>query len=85
LVDGYITGRDPGAGRGLGDGGKLFDWYIEDAVAAARAVAGDNDVALMGGGGGRPVFQSLPGHVQLRLLKTVSAPGVTHLHHEVAR
>jgi dihydrofolate reductase len=127
-VDGYITGRDPGAGRGLGDGGRLFDWYfdgetaskvfdgfrlsegsarvfdavagrvgavvagrttyehsegfgggsphpaaplfvlshrpapemsprqtlvttgIEDAVAAARAVAGEKDVALMGGG-----------------------------------
>jgi dihydrofolate reductase len=27
-VDGYITGRDPGAGRGLGDGGTLFDWYF---------------------------------------------------------
>lgn len=27
-VDGYITGRDPGAGRGLGDGGMLFDWYF---------------------------------------------------------
>src|SRR5690349_24266301 len=26
-VDGYITGRDPGAGRGLGDGTTLFDWY----------------------------------------------------------
>ena len=26
-VDGYITGRDPGAGRGLGDGTALFDWY----------------------------------------------------------
>jgi dihydrofolate reductase len=26
-VDGYITGRDPGAGRGLGDGTVLFDWY----------------------------------------------------------
>jgi dihydrofolate reductase len=26
-VDGYITGRDPGAGRGLGDGSTLFDWY----------------------------------------------------------
>ncbi len=186
-VDGYITGRDPGAGRGLGDGGVLFDWYsdgdapsnvfdgfrlsepsarvfdalaarvgaslagrntyddsgwgqggaphptaplvvlshrpapqvnerqtfvstgIEDAVAAARAVAGDKDVALMGGGvvtealkaglvdelvlhqvpillgAGRPFFQSLPGHVQLRLLEAVPAPGVTHLHYEVAR
>jgi dihydrofolate reductase len=127
-VDGYITGRDPGPGHGLGDGGMLFDWYsdgdvpsrefsgftlsepsarlfdslagrvgaslagrntyddsegfggggphptaplvvlshrpapgtsdrqtfvatgIEDAVAAARNVAGDKDVALMGGG-----------------------------------
>src|ERR671916_289424 len=127
-VDGYITGRDPGPGRGLGDAPMLFDWYsdgdcpsqvfdgfrlsepsvrifdslagrvgaslagrntfddslwinggtphptaplfvlthrpvqtvdnrqtvvttgIEDAVAAARAAAGDKDVALMGGG-----------------------------------
>jgi dihydrofolate reductase len=127
-VDGYITGRDPGEGRGLGDGTMLFDWYfdgdtpskefdgfklsepsarvfdafagrvgaslagrntyddsgwinggtphpnaplvvlthrpipgtrdrqtvvttgIEDAVEAARSLAGDKDVALMGGG-----------------------------------
>ena len=127
-VDGRITGRGPGPGRGLGDGGTLFDWYgsgdtasrvfdgfrlsepsvrvfdalagrvgavvagrntyedsdgfgggsphpaapvvvlthrpapeisdrqtlittgITDAVAAARALAGDKDVALMGGG-----------------------------------
>jgi len=127
-VDGYLTGRDPGAGRGLGDGTMLFDWYfdgdtpsqvfdgfrlsepsarvfdvlagrvgaivagrntyedseqfgggsphptarlvvlshrpapeiterqtlvttgIEDAVAAARELAGDGDVGLMGGG-----------------------------------
>jgi dihydrofolate reductase len=27
-VDGYITGRDAGAGRGLGDGTTLFDWYF---------------------------------------------------------
>ncbi|MEV0839083.1 dihydrofolate reductase family protein [Actinocatenispora sera] len=26
-VDGFITGRDPGADRGLGDGSVLFDWY----------------------------------------------------------
>jgi dihydrofolate reductase len=126
-VDGYITGRDPSAGHGLGDATMLFDWYfdgdtpsqvfdgfklsepsarvfdvaaarvgaslvgrntyddsgwidggtphpdaplvvlshravetkdrqtlvttgIEDAVAAAREIAGDKDVALMGGG-----------------------------------
>ena len=28
-ADGYITGRDPGAGRGLGDGTMLFDWYFD--------------------------------------------------------
>lgn len=26
-VDGFITGRSPGPGHGLGDGGILFDWY----------------------------------------------------------
>lgn len=186
-VDGYITGRDPGPGRGLGDGTTLFDWYadgdtlsqvfagfrlselsarvfdalagrvgavvagrntfedserwggdgphptarlfvlshrsapemserqtlvttgIEGAVAAAREAAGDRDVGLMGGGvltealkaglvdevilhqvpvllgGGRPFFQALPEHVRLRLVEAVPAPGVTHLHYEVAR
>jgi dihydrofolate reductase len=186
-VDGYITGRDPGPGSGLGDGKRLFDWYfdgdtpsqvfggfklsepsarifdflagragavvagrntyedsgrfggggphptarlfvlshrpapelserqtlvttgIEDAVAAAREAAGAKDVGLMGGGvvtaaleaglvdelvlhqvpvllgGGRPFFGSLPEHVRLRLVEAVPAPGVTHLHYEVAR
>jgi dihydrofolate reductase len=27
-VDGYVTGRDPGPGHGLGDGTMLFDWYF---------------------------------------------------------
>jgi dihydrofolate reductase len=27
-VDGFITGRDPGEGRGLGDATMLFDWYF---------------------------------------------------------
>lgn len=31
-VDGYITGRDPGPDRGLGDGGILFDWYFNGDV-----------------------------------------------------
>ncbi len=185
-VDGYITGRDPSPGKGLGDATMLFDWYfdgdtpsnvfdgfqlsepsarvfdsvagrvgaslvgrntyddsgwsaggaphptaplvllshrpspanerqtsittgIEDAIAAAREAAGDKDVALMGGGvataaltaglvdevilhqvpillgAGRPFFQSLPEHVRLRLIEAVPAPGVTHLHYEVAR
>lgn len=188
-VDGYITGREPGPGRGLGDGTTLFDWYftgdtpsheldgfklseanaavfdsvagrvgaviagrntyddseefggngphptaplivlshrpaptaersarqtlittgISDAIAAARALAGDKDVALQGGGvvtealkaglldefvlhqvpillgGGRPYFQELPEHINLRLIAAVPAPGVTHLHYEVQR
>ena len=185
-VDGYITGRHPRAGHGLGDGTVLFDWYpqggtasevsdgctvsnpsarvfdaiagrvgaclagrntyddsgwstggtphptaplivlshrpapqvnerqtfvstgIEDAIAAARAVADDKDVALMGGGvvtealrvglvdevilhqvpvllgAGRRFFQELPSHVELRVYEVVPAPGVTHLHYEVA-
>jgi dihydrofolate reductase len=31
-VDGYITGSDPGPGRGLGTGGMLFDWYFDGDV-----------------------------------------------------
>jgi len=31
-VDGYITGRNPGPGRGLGDGATLFDWYFDGDV-----------------------------------------------------
>jgi dihydrofolate reductase len=31
-VDGYITGRDPGPGHGLGDGGVLFEWYSDGDV-----------------------------------------------------
>ncbi len=187
-VDGYISGRDAGPGRGLGEAGQLFDWYsdgdtrsrefdsfrlsepsarvfdalaarvgaslagrttyedsgrfgdtggphptaplvvlshrpapgmggrqtlvttgIEDAVAVAKEAAGEKDVALMGGGvvtaalaaglvdelvlhqvpillgGGRPYFQALPAHVQLRLIDAVVAPGVTHLHYAVER
>ncbi|WP_117208254.1 dihydrofolate reductase family protein [Allorhizocola rhizosphaerae] len=60
-VDGYISGRTPEGveefGRGLGDAPMLFDWYFDgdtpsrvDAIAAARAAAGDKDVGLMGGG-----------------------------------
>jgi dihydrofolate reductase len=33
-VDGYVTGRDPGTGRGLGDGGMLFDWYFDGDTAS---------------------------------------------------
>ncbi|EAQ00925.1 hypothetical protein JNB_12139 [Janibacter sp. HTCC2649] len=31
-VDGFITGREPGPGHGLGDGGTLFDWYTSGDV-----------------------------------------------------
>ena len=30
-------------------------------------------------------FHELPEHVNLRLLETIAAPGVTHLHYEVIR
>ncbi|MFI7420838.1 dihydrofolate reductase family protein [Nonomuraea sp. NPDC049684] len=33
-VDGFITGRDPGAGRGLGDASMLFDWYFDGDTAS---------------------------------------------------
>jgi dihydrofolate reductase len=36
-------------------------------------------------GGGRPFFQGLPEHVRLNLVEVIPAPGVTHLHYEVAR
>jgi dihydrofolate reductase len=35
-VDGYITGREPGPGRGLGDGSMLFDWYFGGDTASTR-------------------------------------------------
>jgi dihydrofolate reductase len=38
-VDGYITGRGAGPGRGLGDGGQLFDWY-NDGDVRSRALDG---------------------------------------------
>lgn len=34
-VDGYITGRNPRPGQGLGDGGMLFDWYTSGDVPSA--------------------------------------------------
>src|SRR6478609_767992 len=35
-VDGCITGREPGPGRGLGDGGALFDWYFDGDVPSEQ-------------------------------------------------
>jgi dihydrofolate reductase len=31
-VDGFITGKDPRPGHGLGDGDRLFDWYGDGDV-----------------------------------------------------
>lgn len=114
-VDGYITGRDPGPGRGLGDSAMLFDWYFDgdtpsgpfdgfrlsessarvfdaEAGRVGATLAGRNtydDSGWVTGGTphptGRPFFQSLSNHVRLRLVDVVAAPGVTHLHYEVAR
>ncbi|MGW4335976.1 dihydrofolate reductase family protein [Rhodococcus koreensis] len=33
-VDGYITGRNPGPGLGIGDGTSLFDWYGDGDTAS---------------------------------------------------
>lgn len=32
-VGGFITGRNPGPGSGLGDGTALFDWYSDPSNA----------------------------------------------------
>jgi dihydrofolate reductase len=174
-VDGYITGRDPRRGHGLGDGGILFDWYadpgnateyqalveqvgavvtgrttyddceefagggphptapmvvvshrpvptehagserqffavsIETAVELAQELAGDKDVAIQGGvtltaaiaaglvdefvvhqvpvllGGGRRLFNELPGQVRLVLIDAVPKAGVTHLRYRIEK
>jgi dihydrofolate reductase len=36
-------------------------------------------------GGGRPFFQALPEHVQLKLVESIPAPGVSHLRYQVVR
>jgi dihydrofolate reductase len=38
-VDGFITGRDPRPGHGIGDGTALFDWYFAGDTAS-RVVDG---------------------------------------------
>jgi hypothetical protein len=92
-VDGYITGRDPGPGRGLGDGGTLFDWYgagdtpsqVFDGFMLSEASAPVFD-ALAGRVGAVVAGRNtLPAHVRLRLVEAVPAAGMTHLCYEVAR
>lgn len=48
-VDGYITGRDPRPGRGLGDGGVLFDWYGDSRNAQTYAALVDRVGAVVTG------------------------------------
>ena len=83
-VDGYITGRHPGPGRGLGDA--LMGGGVVTAALEAGLVDGlvlhQVPVLL---GAGRPYFQTLPAHIRLRLVEAVPAPDVTHLHYEVER
>ncbi len=93
----------------ISDKQTLITTGVEDAIKAAALVAGDKDVAIMGGGaltsaleaglvdevilhqvpvllgGGHSYFQAVPKHVNLRLLETIPAPGVTHLRYEVVR
>ncbi|QDP97785.1 dihydrofolate reductase [Microlunatus elymi] len=48
-VDGFITGRDPGPGRGLGDGGTLFDWYSDPHNSAYFTALADRVGAVVTG------------------------------------
>lgn len=79
-VDGYITGRDPGPGRGLGDGSilrlVLRRGHAQPGVRWLQAVR--THARLFAGG--RTFFQALPEHVRLRPVEAVPAEGVTHPH-----
>ena len=48
-VDGFITGRDPGRGRPLGDGGTLFAWYDDPANSAYFNALADRVGAVVTG------------------------------------
>lgn len=48
-VDGYITGREPGPGHGLGDGGILFAWYGDPANAEYYRALSDRVGAVVTG------------------------------------
>ena len=66
------------------------DVALMGGVATAALAAGLVDEVILHQvpvllGAGRRFFQELPSHVDLRLLEVVPAPGVTHLHYEVAR
>jgi hypothetical protein len=81
-VDGFITGRDPGPGHGLGDGGILFGWY-GDGDTPSRLFPGFR--LFEPSRDGRRFFQELPAHIGLSLVETVPAPGVTHLRYRIEK
>jgi hypothetical protein len=37
-VGGYLTGRDPGPGSGLGDGSMLLDWHGDGDTSGYEVV-----------------------------------------------
>ena len=43
-VDGFITGRNPGPGHGLGDGGILFGWYGDGDTRSHPPALPDREV-----------------------------------------
>jgi hypothetical protein len=55
------------------------------AVSVDGYITGRGPGPGRGLGAGRPYFQGLPAHIQLRLIEAVAAPGVTHLHYAVER
>lgn len=61
-VDGYVTGRNPGTGHGLGDATMLFDWYFTGDTPS-RVVDGFRLSAESA-----PVFDSLAERVGVSLV-----------------
>ena len=78
-VDGFITGRGPGPGHGLGDGGMLFGWYFD----------GDTPSQVFDSfrlsEPSRNVFDDLAGRIGLSLVEAVPAPGVIHLRYRIEK
>jgi len=48
-ADGFLTGRDPRPGHGLGDGGVLFDWYGDPRNASYYQALSDRVGAVVTG------------------------------------
>ena len=79
-ADGYITGRDPGAGRGLGDGTMLFDWYFDGDTASLAGRSTYDDSGWINGGTPHPTaplivlsHRPVPGMGERQTLITTAA------------